>query len=34
LKNDASLEKLMKIFEKKIIPLLQEYFFDDWGKLI
>lgn len=33
LKNDASLEKLMKIFEKKIIPLLQEYFFDDWGKI-
>ncbi|MDM1248969.1 AAA family ATPase [Acinetobacter sp. R933-2] len=33
LKNDASLEKLMKIFEKKIIPLLQEYFFHDWGKI-
>lgn len=28
-----SLENLMHIFEKRIIPLLQEYFFDDWTKI-
>lgn len=28
-----SLESLMTIFEKRIIPLLQEYFFDDWTKI-
>nr|WP_277605789.1 AAA family ATPase [Acinetobacter higginsii] len=28
-----SLESLMTIFEKRIIPLLQEYFFDDWSKI-
>ena len=30
---DPSLENLMHIFEKRIIPLLQEYFFDDWTKI-
>ena len=27
------IEKLKKIFQNKIIPLLQEYFYDDWGKI-
>ncbi len=26
-------EELDNIFRKKIIPLLQEYFYDDWGKI-
>lgn len=26
-------EKLGKIFKNKIIPLLQEYFFEDWGRI-
>ncbi|WP_228153459.1 McrB family protein [Acinetobacter indicus] len=30
---DPSLENLIHIFEKRIIPLLQEYFFDDWTKI-
>ena len=30
---EPSLELLMTIFEKRIIPLLQEYFFDDWTKI-
>jgi len=30
---DASLQMLGKIFEFKVIPLLQEYFFDDWDKI-
>ncbi|NWJ93025.1 AAA family ATPase [Acinetobacter sp. Swhac1] len=30
---EPSLESLMTIFEKRIIPLLQEYFFDDWNKI-
>lgn len=30
---EPSLESLMTIFEKRIIPLLQEYFFDDWTKI-
>ncbi|WP_371971414.1 McrB family protein [Acinetobacter sp. AL9] len=29
----ATVRELMQIFEKKIIPLLQEYFFDDWSKI-
>jgi 5-methylcytosine-specific restriction protein B len=33
LKADASVEKLAEIFEKKIIPLLQEYFYDDYEKI-
>ena len=33
LKKDDSIGKLAGIFEKKIIPLLQEYFFDDYEKI-
>ena len=32
-KEKATVQELMKIFEKRIIPLLQEYFFDDWSKI-
>jgi len=28
-----SLDGLKKVFEKKIIPLLQEYFYDDWQRI-
>jgi 5-methylcytosine-specific restriction endonuclease McrBC GTP-binding regulatory subunit McrB len=33
LKKSSTIEKLAEIFENKIIPLLQEYFFDDWDKI-
>lgn len=33
LKNEQTLEALKHTFEAKIIPLLQEYFFGDWGKI-
>lgn len=33
LKDDPSLEKLAAIFKKNIIPLLQEYFYEDYGKI-
>ena len=33
LKTDASVEKLAEIFENKIIPLLQEYFYDDYERI-
>jgi 5-methylcytosine-specific restriction enzyme B len=33
LKTDNSLKKLKEIFKNKIIPLLQEYFYDDWEKI-
>lgn len=33
LKENASLEKLAGIFSKKIIPLLQEYFYEDYEKI-
>lgn len=33
LKNDSPIEKLAEIFQNKILPLLQEYFFDDWSKI-
>ena len=33
LKDDPSLEKLSAIFKKNIIPLLQEYFYEDYGKI-
>lgn len=33
LKNDSPIEKLAEIFQNKILPLLQEYFFDDWEKI-
>lgn len=30
---EPKIEKLAKIFQQKIIPQLQEYFFDDWEKI-
>ena len=33
LKNDNSLNALAEIFENNIIPLLQEYFYDDYEKI-
>lgn len=33
LKNDPSIERLSEIFKGKIIPLLQEYFYDDYEKI-
>lgn len=30
---DAAFKQLKIVFQKKIIPLLQEYFFDDWNKI-
>jgi 5-methylcytosine-specific restriction protein B len=33
LKSDATLEKLNQIVLDKVIPLLQEYFHDDWEKI-
>lgn len=33
LKDDPTIEHLAKIFENKIIPLLQEYFYDDYEKI-
>ncbi|RKG36635.1 hypothetical protein D7V20_14295 [Acinetobacter rongchengensis] len=33
LKNQPTLENLASIFKQKIIPQLQEYFFDDWAKI-
>ena len=30
---DASLETLAEIFEKSVIPLLQEYFYEDYEKI-
>ncbi|MBV5300627.1 MAG: AAA family ATPase [Methylococcales bacterium] len=33
LKKSSTIEKLAEIFENKIIPLLQEYFYDDWRKV-
>ncbi len=33
LKRNGSFKDLCNIFSKKIIPLLQEYFFDDWEKI-
>ena len=34
LKDDSTLEELENIFKNKIIPLLQEYFYDDWEKIL
>jgi len=31
--NDSSIERLATIFENEIIPLLQEYFYDDYEKI-
>jgi len=33
LKKDNSIEKLADIFKNKVIPLLQEYFYDDYEKI-
>lgn len=33
LKNDPSLGRLKDIFCRQVLPLLKEYFFDDWGKI-
>ncbi len=33
LEDDPSLEALKHVFESRILPLLQEYFFGDWGKI-
>jgi 5-methylcytosine-specific restriction endonuclease McrBC GTP-binding regulatory subunit McrB len=33
LKEQPTLENLAHIFKQKIIPQLQEYFFDDWAKI-
>ena len=33
LADDPSLETLAGIFEKNVIPLLQEYFYDDYEKI-
>ncbi|WP_306669798.1 MULTISPECIES: McrB family protein [unclassified Acinetobacter] len=33
LKKDRTLKHLAAIFKQKIIPQLQEYFFDDWAKI-
>lgn len=33
LTSSSKVQDLMNVFEKKIIPLLQEYFFNDWEKI-
>ena len=33
LSEDASLPRLAQIFKSRVIPLLQEYFFDDWERI-
>jgi 5-methylcytosine-specific restriction protein B len=33
LKNDKSIQKLAFIFEHEILPLLKEYFFEDWERI-
>ncbi|PHN20471.1 AAA family ATPase [Pseudomonas sp. ICMP 561] len=33
LKDDPKLERLEDIFRQQILPLLQEYFFDDWQRI-
>jgi hypothetical protein len=33
LKNEPTIEKLASIFENSIIPLLQEYFYEDYSKI-
>lgn len=34
LKNDSPIKDLASIFENNILPLLEEYFFEDWDKII
>lgn len=33
LKDEPTLERLKHVFQHRLIPLLQEYFFGDWGKI-
>ena len=33
LRREPTLEALKRVFARKIMPLLQEYFFGDWGKI-
>jgi 5-methylcytosine-specific restriction protein B len=33
LTDNSTLDELNNIFRNKIIPLLQEYFYDDWEKI-
>ena len=33
LKDNPTMRKLRSIMEKRVIPLLQEYFYDDWSKI-
>ncbi len=33
LKNDSALSELADVFRRQILPLLQEYFFEDWGRI-
>lgn len=33
LREDASLARLAQVFKNRVIPLLQEYFFDDWERI-
>jgi 5-methylcytosine-specific restriction enzyme B len=33
LRSDPSLPRLAAIFQREILPLLEEYFFDDWGRI-
>jgi 5-methylcytosine-specific restriction protein B len=33
LQENQTISELENIFRNKIIPLLQEYFYDDWGKI-
>lgn len=33
MKDDVSLKKFQSIFEKSVIPLLQEYFYEDYQKI-
>jgi 5-methylcytosine-specific restriction protein B len=33
LKDNPTLDELQRIFRDRILPLLQEYFFGDWGKI-
>jgi len=33
LNSDSKIEDLAEVFKKNIIPLLQEYFFDDWQRI-
>ena len=33
LRNEPTIEKLAGIFRRQVLPLLQEYFYDDWEKI-